>query len=70
MKAFYKYIHFAQLTDHEWVCMNTKKKEMLGTVEFYKNWRQWEFAPDELAVFSAGCLDDISHFMQQLKDPK
>ena len=74
MKTVYQFIEFNQEskehTMHQanWVCRNKKGGEELGIVEWYKLWKQWCYFPTCPAVYSKGCLDDISHFVSQLTD--
>jgi len=69
MKTEYKYIKFVQTTlaDH-WNCLNRKSETELGSVSYYKQWRQFVFEPDELGdvIFNSSCLRDIAHFLDQL----
>ena len=74
MKTKYEYIHFNHHEGYQsykwWTCHNNRMNDELGEVEYNKQWRRWEFTADVHAAFSASCLDDISHFMKQLKDAK
>lgn len=66
MKTKYKYIHFREFPGY-WSCKNNKSKVTLGIVEYYRPWKQWCYIPFSTSVvFSADCLDDISHFLGQL----
>ena len=73
MKTKYKYIKFIKFQTKEhvkhdiYICLtNGKPESMLGKVEYYYPWKQYVFEPNEFAVFSSDCLDDISHFISQL----
>src|SRR5690606_24045044 len=35
-----------------------------------KKWEEWEFLPDSYTAFTHQCLEDIIHFIKQLKDLK
>ena len=50
-------------------CRNKNSKTKLGTVKWYGHWRQYCFFTELFieAVYSDGCLKDISHFINQLK---
>lgn len=70
IKTRYRFIHFTQDTQEprKWHCRNNKQPDYtMGVVGFYYQWKQWIFTqsgPDY--VFSADCLRDIAHFMEQL----
>lgn len=69
MKTRYRYIHFKQARDL-WICFNNKTNEPLCSLEYYPPWFQWVLASKSpTSVFSADCLQDISHFMGQLPKP-
>lgn len=75
MKTKYKFIHFTKkmrLNDRWdiWGCYNNKNEyDQLGKVEYYPSWKQHIFIPTDLrAVFNKSCLDDISHFINQLNN--
>mgnify|MGYP001567459224 CR=1 FL=1 len=72
MKTKYKYIHFTEDKDNAaWLCMNTKHSDLLGWVDYNSGWKQHVFtAAGNDIIFSASCLDDISHFMKQLDAKK
>lgn len=67
----YKYITFSFGRVSEsgrtsvWTCRNAKSGTILGTVAWYGPWRQYCFYPSSIKalVFSAGCLQDIQHFL-------
>ncbi len=71
MKTLYKYIHFAKAADKPktsvWACFNTSSGTSLGLVQWYAPWRQYCFFPEPNRVFNIGCMDDINHFIGQLK---
>lgn len=66
MQTEYKYIKFYRRNLDTWYCRN-KEGTLLGLVIFEQGWKQYVFTPmlEEL-IFSATCLDDISHFLKQL----
>ena len=66
MKTKYNYIHF-EVTGNYWECRNNKTNKVLGIVYTHKRWKQYVYAPKTITVYSAGCLADIQHFMEQLK---
>ena len=69
LKTKYRYIEFVPttLTDN-WNCLNKKHKDELGSVFFCKPWKQFVFEFTELSdyVFNSSCLQDITHFLDQL----
>ena len=72
LKTKYKYIEFVQESNMYqanpiWRCKNKRHGSQLGIVEYYPEWKQWVIgAIDHRNIFSADCLDDISHFLKQL----
>jgi hypothetical protein len=74
MKTQYKYIHFVEIVqdpNHStWSCRTNSGQLELGRTEWYYPWKQYCYSPTYQAVYSADCLDDISHFMGQLKKTK
>lgn len=70
MKTRYKYIHFEIRADDEdiWECHNNRTDDLLGELNFDKQWRQWVFMPEHGCIFSADCLQDIIHFIEQIKN--
>lgn len=71
MKTEYKYIHFVKVADKPktsvWSCRNNATGDELGEVRWYPDWRQSCYFPVIFAVYSAGCLEDIQHFIGELK---
>ena len=73
IKTKYKYIEFVPtvLVDM-WNCINRKSKSELGTVDWDKQEHRYVFEPanmpESALIFSADCLQDIAHFIKQLKD--
>jgi len=73
MQTEYKYIKFIQTTIVDnWNCLNKKHGDELGSVFFYKQWKQFVFEFIELGdcVFNSTCLRDIAHFLDQLNKQK
>lgn len=72
MKTKYRFIHFLPVEKDfasfgEWICHGNKDDVKLGVCEYYSPWKQWQFVPaGENVAFTADCLRDIAHFMQQL----
>lgn len=70
MKTRYQFIYFVKQEGKQvWSCRNNRMRDELGVVQFYANWRQWVFMPTGPAVYSAGCLADLQHFIGQLGPP-
>jgi hypothetical protein len=71
MQARYTYIHFEQIGQKPktsvWACRSNSSKAILGMIEWYPPWRQYCFFPAPDCVFNVSCLDDIKHFIGQLK---
>jgi hypothetical protein len=75
MQTQYKYLTFVKTDTPNrktsiWECKNSKSNTTLGIVKWYPSWRQYCYFPIIEAVYSSGCLDDISNFMNQLKEEK
>ena len=68
----YKHMHF---TEHpkdkkrktsKWDITHNKGAFILGEIKWHSPWRQYCFFPDDETLYSKGCLNDISNFIQQL----
>jgi hypothetical protein len=71
MKTVYKYIRFVKdETEPYYVCNNKNTGVLLGWVEWEHHWQQWVFATTTGTIFSVACLQDIIHFISQLKPLK
>ena len=62
----YKYIRFEQVIMTFWLCKNRKSGEVIGSVEWYQQWKQPCFFSNADMVFSAECLRDIAKFLSSL----
>jgi hypothetical protein len=69
MKTDYQYLHFVKIQEKPktsvWSCQ-TRSGDELGKVEWYGPWRQYCYFPTQQAVYSSGCMDDISDFLKHL----
>lgn len=74
MKTKYQYITFYPYQDSGlvWEIKNNKSGTTLGYVQYYQQWKQYVFTQaDQGIIFSVDCLQDIIHFISQLKnEPK
>lgn len=72
MKTIYKYINFEMIEEKPktkvWSCRNNKSNDELGIVKWYSGWRGYCYFPTVQAVYSRGCLDDISSFIMQISN--
>ncbi|MCE5227911.1 MAG: hypothetical protein LLG05_18885 [Porphyromonadaceae bacterium] len=73
MKLEYQYLSFIEVSNPKgktriFECRNKNSQTVLGMVKWYGAWRQYCYSPTVQAVYSAGCLDDMSDFIKQLKD--
>lgn len=63
----YEYISFVPVESNGktsiWNCINNKSQFVLGVIKWNSGWRQYCFFPTQDTVFSMGCLDDISDFI-------
>lgn len=70
IKTQYKYIHFVQLphngTTTKWSCRNINSGDELGIIKWHGAWRQYCYFSTDRAVYSKGCLQDISEFISAL----
>jgi len=41
---------------------------LLGVIEWYSPWERWSLSPVEYTRFSDDCMQDILHFINQLKE--
>ena len=71
MKTEYKFIYFIKVEDKPktsiWHCRNDRSDDLLGEIKWYGPWRQYCFYPVPETIFNVGCLEDINHFIGQLK---
>lgn len=69
-RASYEFIEFIRKTSsgktERYTCQNRRSAGELGEVKYYGAWRQYCYFPTAQAVYSKGCLDDISHFVARL----
>lgn len=49
-----------------YLVINIKKDEEIGEIKWHGHWRQYCFFPDPESVWSAGCLEQISNFINNL----
>ena len=69
MKTKYKYIHFAKKEVGSftiWSCLTNKGSELLGSVAYYKTWKESVYYPEDSTALSHDCLTDIADFLTQL----
>lgn len=72
MQTEYKHINFQKVnarftTKPIYRCVSNKSIDgVLGTIKYYPYWQKHCFFPEANIVFSADCLNDISHFLGQL----
>lgn len=71
LRTEYKYIKFVKIISTgktvRFSCINIHHGEELGEIKWYGAWRQYCYFANVSAVYSKGCLDDISDFLNQLK---
>jgi hypothetical protein len=75
MQTEYQYLVFIEKENRTgktaiFECRNKKSQTVLGLIKWYGAWRQYCYFPVVQAVYSDGCLDDISNFINQLKGEK
>ena len=73
MKTDYEFIYFVKVEDKPktsvWDCRSIEHI-ILGQVKWYSHWRQYCFYPDADTIFHGGCMQDICHFIGQLKEER
>lgn len=71
IKTEYKFIRFKWVEDKPktsvWLCLNNNSDSGLGVVRWETRWRQYCYFPLGTTLYSAGCLNDIADFINQLK---
>ena len=69
MKTKYKHIEFGKV-EANYECYSSDS-DYLGYTTYYRSWRQFIFEPaGDYVIFSASCLRDIAHFLDQLNKTK
>jgi len=66
MKMKYKYIRFRKCLGYYEIISNSQGV-VLGTIEWYKVWKQFCFIPKDNCIFSRSCMLDIADFLDQLQ---
>lgn len=63
-----EYIRFTELQTagktQTWFVENKKHGDELGLIKWHGAWRQYCYFPSVHAVYSAGCLEDITKFIK------
>lgn len=70
METTYKHIYFVEFVGGKhpsYLIKNNKSKTELGVIVWYPQWRQYTFVTDKDAIWSVDCLQDVIHFIGQLK---
>lgn len=52
------------------VVTTNKTRDVLGQIFYLPRWRQYGFEPISGSIFSRGCLQDISAFMDTIRKAK
>lgn len=70
MKTVYQFISMVLIKDTgkttKWSVLTNTSKSELGEIKWYASWRKYCYFPTVQAVYSVGCLSDISSFINQL----
>jgi len=70
----YKYINFRLIETKPkttvWSCRNNNSEIELGVIKWHPSWRQYCYFPTVQAVYSKGCLIDISDFIDKLMNER
>jgi len=68
IRTCYRYIEFGEVLENmQWSCINREHQTMLALISYYPRWRRWVMEPCGGTMFSVDCLQDVIHFMGQLK---
>ena len=63
----FRFIEFIPgLLEGSWNCQNRKTKNVLGTVDFFSEWKKFVFEAEGGCVFDEQCLADIATFLSAL----
>lgn len=74
MKMRYRYIHFIEThplpKTSVYLCLNNASEKMIAVVKWHSSFHGYSFFPEFDTVYSFGCLQDIVHFLNQLRGVK
>jgi len=76
VKTLYEYIQFDLVRQDDkkktqtYYVRNIKSQFILGCVKWYGPWRRYCFFTNDNIIFSEGCLNDISNFINQLMEER
>ena len=71
MKTRFEFINMVEVATPRrrktkvWGVQNNRSGEELGRIQWHAPWRQYCYFPTQPAVYSAGCLADIQHFIEK-----
>lgn len=51
-------------------CRNIKSRDLLGFVQWSRNWKQYCFYPEGSTIFNRGCLMDVYDFLDGLMEDR
>jgi len=54
----------------DFVIVNRNAKIVIGTIKWYGPWRQYCFYPVSDTVWSAGCLEGVFEFLNEVKQTR
>lgn len=66
-----KYLNFIQIDNLDgrktklWKVCNLRSGDQLGSIKWYRYWRQYCFFPYSDSLFNANCLEEIQEFIRQ-----
>ena len=63
------YCEFTEQAQHKfrtkfWLVRNKTNGSILGQIHWFAPWRQYVFAPADSTIHSAGCLREITAFLE------
>ena len=64
-----KYIRFEKMSDEPavWAIVNKRAGDMLGFIEYHKQWKQFVANFENTSIWSADCLDGVASFLKNLE---
>ena len=62
----YMTAHRVPMDPHDVYTIQDRSGSIIGTVDYYKAWKQYCFSPESGSIFSDGCLGSMSDFLEGL----
>ena len=62
--------HLAKPKTKVYHIFSESSDELIGTIKWFANWRQYCFYPEPNTIWNRGCLIDINSFLKELMDER